>query len=321
MRFAAEHLVTVSGFDVDADDPIDCLETVLKPAEWLEATALTVEPNTGEGVKHDYRASTTVATPHERGATIAEVLHAEGMPVLEMFEVAAKRYRVEETDEGRTEAELIGPDEPFDPLLGLKLLSLRGRNDVVAAADYAPAEFPLDREAVHARARRHTRFELPGVRPEEVVVRVQLWLAAADLTTAVELARKPLLESGASLFEFLPAGEDPADGYHAALLFVVPGTEQLTPEERPTTRHVAPRSCSGCPPRRHGWSGSARSRSARFDGRPRQGLPPHGEGWWRVCTPGSARTRSEWSRTPSFPRNPMRNSSWTSRSSTTKRTG
>ncbi|NYH78611.1 hypothetical protein FHR84_001936 [Actinopolyspora biskrensis] len=139
MRFAAEHIVTRACFDADADDPIDCPATVLKPAEWLGATALTVEPNTGEDVKHDYRASTTVATTHERGTTIAELLHAEGMPVLEMFEVAAKRYLVEETDEGRTEAELIGPDEPFEPLRGLKLLSLRGRDDAVAA-DYAPAE-------------------------------------------------------------------------------------------------------------------------------------------------------------------------------------
>ncbi|SFT65263.1 hypothetical protein SAMN04487904_10595 [Actinopolyspora lacussalsi subsp. righensis] len=233
MHFDENDVVTSVHLDVDADTITEALDRSCSIAEMLECSTLRVESRGLEGGWPDYSSVVTSVTSRDSRSSIGDSFLAAAYPALEKFSFSEDRYSIigdEEEDESEVFADLVAPPR-FFPEMGVTVSSVSGLIAKHARADYPEADYPFRSRETYDSGRVHSVFADAADQPDEVVVRTQLWLAAADLTTAVGLLRQPLYEWGGQAVELLPAGARAEDGYHAALLGTVASGASTTREE------------------------------------------------------------------------------------------
>ncbi|SDK10706.1 hypothetical protein SAMN04487820_104267 [Actinopolyspora mzabensis] len=234
MHFDENDVVTSVHLDVDADTIFEALDRSCSIAEMLECSTLRVESRGLEEDGPNYSSVVTSVTSRDSSSSIGDSFLAAAYPALEKFRFSEDRYRTigdEGDDEDEVFADLVAPPR-FFPKMGVTVSSISGFTASYARADYPEAEYPFRRRETYDSGRVHSVFPDVGNQPDEIVVRPQLWLAAADLTTAAGLIRQPLRELDGKALELLPAGARAEDGYHAALLGTVASDASTTREER-----------------------------------------------------------------------------------------
>ncbi|SFD80681.1 hypothetical protein SAMN04487819_103266 [Actinopolyspora alba] len=234
MHFDDNDVVTSVHLDVDADTITEALDRSCSIAEMLEYSTLRVGSRGFEEDGPGYSSVVTSMTPRDSRSSIGDSFLAAAYPALEKFGFSEDRYRIigdEGDDEDEVFADLVAPPR-FFPKMGATVSSISGFTAKHARGDYPEADYPFRRRETYDSGRVHSVFADAGSQPDEVVVRTQLWLAAADLTTAVGLIRQPLYEWGGQAVELLPAGARAEDGYHAALLRTVASDASTNREER-----------------------------------------------------------------------------------------
>ncbi|MGJ7905945.1 hypothetical protein ACOQFL_05650 [Actinopolyspora sp. H202] len=233
MHFDENDMVTSVSLDVDADTITEALERSCSIAEMLGCSTLRTESRGIEEGGPGYSSVVTSVTSRDWRSSIGDSFLAAACPALEKFRFSEDRYRIiggEEDDEGESFADLVAPPR-FFPKLGVCVSSISGFTAKHAREGYPEADYPFRRRETYDSVRVHSVFADAADQPDEVVVRLQLWLATADLTTAVGLIRQPLYEWDGNAVELLPAGARAEDGYHAALLGTGASDASATQEE------------------------------------------------------------------------------------------
>ncbi|WP_019855988.1 hypothetical protein [Actinopolyspora mortivallis] len=228
MYFDENHVVTWVELETDTDTLVETVEKSCLLAEGIGFPALRAEYNADE--RSALRFSSHISSPSltDQDSSLGECLLSAAYPALERFEFSEHRYEIFE-DEGGTFADLVAPIR-FLPKAGVTVSSISGFTANWAREKYVAAEYPLRENALDDATRVHSVFRNTAHSPDEVVVRLQLWLAAADLSAAVGLIRHPLRELDTKAVELLPAGTRPEEGYHAALIHTVAGDGNVAPE-------------------------------------------------------------------------------------------